>query len=72
VRALEIKEKDMKYAELIKKLKRIGCYSVGTQQAGHPLWYSPKTGKFFQLSNHRGQEVATGTLRKIMRDAGLE
>jgi len=62
----------MKYTELIKLLKKIGCFSTGDQQAGHPLWFSPKTGKTFQLSNHTSQEVAKGTLRKIMKDAGLE
>ncbi|MCQ2071739.1 MAG: type II toxin-antitoxin system HicA family toxin [Bacteroidaceae bacterium] len=50
----------------------MGCVDTGSQQAGHPLWYSPITGKTFQLSNHTSQEVATGTLRKILKDAGLE
>lgn len=62
----------MKYTELQKKLKRIGCYDTGDQQAGHPVWYSPLTGKLFQLSNHESQEVATGTLKKIMKDSGLK
>lgn len=62
----------MKYTELQKKLKKIGCYDTGDQQAGHPVWYSPLTGKTFQMSNHESQEVATGTLKKIMRDAGLK
>ena len=64
--------KNMKYTELIKKLKKGGCLDTGAQQAGHPLWYSPRTGKTFQLSNHSSQEVATGTLRKILKDAGIE
>lgn len=42
----------MKYNELIRSLKKAGCYDTGKQQAGHPLWYSPKTGKFFKVSNH--------------------
>lgn len=62
----------MKYTELIKKLRKIGCVPTESQQAGHPLWYSPQTGKYFQLSNHTSQEVATGTLRKIMKDSGLK
>ena len=61
----------MKYTELIKRLRRMGCFDTGEQQAGHPLWYSPLTGKTFQLSNHVSQEVARGTLRKILKDAGL-
>lgn len=67
-----LREEDRKYTELIKKLRKIGCVDTGSQQAGHPLWYSPKTGKTFQLSNHTSQEVATGTLGKILKDAGLE
>lgn len=61
----------MKYAELEKRLLKAGCFPTGKQQAGHPLWYSPKTGKTFQTSNHKSREVASGTLRKIMRDSGI-
>jgi len=49
-----------------------GCYDTGRQQNGHPLWFSPKTGKDFQMSNHRSEEVATGTLNKILKAAGLK
>lgn len=55
----------MKYNELEKLLKKAGCYPVGRQQGGHPLWFSPKTGKSFQTSNHGSQEVASGTLKKF-------
>ena len=61
----------MRYNELIKLVKKAGCYDTGKQQAGHPLWFSPKTGKYFQMSNHLSQEVATGTLKKIKKAAGI-
>lgn len=61
----------MKYNELIRLLKKAGCYDTGKQQAGHPLWCSPKTGKCFQVSNHGKEEVATGTLKAIKRAAGI-
>ena len=61
----------MKYRELERIVKANGCYDTKRQQAGHPLWYCPKTGKEFQMSNHRSEEVATGTLKKILRAAGL-
>ena len=54
----------MKYNELEKMVKKAGCYDTGAQQAGHPLWYSPKTGKTFQMSNHGSEEVAKGTLNQ--------
>lgn len=62
----------MKYSELERLVKKAGCYDTGEQQAGHPLWYSPKTGKHFKMSNHGGEEVATGTLNKILKSAGLK
>ena len=62
----------MKYNELTKQLKKIGCYDTSEQQAGHPLWFSPVTGKFFKMSNHGSEEVATGTLNSIKKAAGLK
>ena len=59
----------MKYSELEKMLRRFGCYPLNRQQGGHPLWYSPRTQKTVQASNHG---VAPGTLKKILRDSGLE
>lgn len=62
----------MKYNELERKVRRIGCYDTGRQQAGHPIWYSPITKQEFQMSNHGNEEVASGTLNKIMKKAGLK
>jgi len=61
----------MKYKELERLLEKAKCYDTGRQQNGHPLWFSPKTGKEFKLSNHGSEEVATGTLRAIKRAAGI-
>lgn len=61
----------MKYNELMRLLKRYKCKDTGEQANGHPLWYSPLTGRIFKLSNHGSHEVPTGTLRQILRDAGL-
>lgn len=62
----------MKYRELEKKLKKAGCYDTGEQMNGHPLWYSEKTKKYFKMSNHGSEEVATGTLSSILKAAGLK
>lgn len=61
----------MKYNELEKILANAGCYKTDKQRAGHPLWYSPITGKYFTTSNHGKLEVATGTLKSIKRDSGV-
>lgn len=61
----------MKYNELERLVKKAGCYDTGEQEAGHPLWINPKTGVRFPMSHHHSQEVAKGTLRSIMRAAGI-
>ncbi len=62
----------MKYRQLEKMVRANGCYDTGREQAGHPLWHCPKTGKDFQMSHHRSEEVATGTLNAILKAAGLK
>jgi len=61
----------MKYSELERKLKKVGCYEDG-EMNGHPLWFSPTTGKHFKMSHHKSQEVAKGTLQSIKKDSGLQ
>ncbi|SET22383.1 type II toxin-antitoxin system HicA family toxin [Prevotella sp. kh1p2] len=62
----------MKYKELEKKVKRAGCYDTHRQMGGHPLWYCPATDKYFRMSNHSSEEVATGTLNAILKAAGIK
>lgn len=61
----------MKYHELERLVKKAKCYNTGEEQNGHPLWYSPKTGKYFQMSHHGSREVASGTLKAIKMAAGI-
>ena len=60
----------MKYSEAERKLKKAGCYENG-EMDGHPLWYSPITGKHFKMSNHKSQEIAKGTFFSIRKDSGV-
>lgn len=62
----------MKYNELHKLLRKNGCYETGRQIGGHPAWFSPITGRVFKTSNHGSEEVKPGTLKSILRDAGIK
>ncbi|MCD8022476.1 MAG: type II toxin-antitoxin system HicA family toxin [Lachnospiraceae bacterium] len=35
------------------------------------MWYSPLTDKIFPVSRHKTEDVPVGTLKSILRDAGL-
>ena len=61
----------MKYAELERKLAKAGCKYIRDGKK-HPIWYSPITGKEFQTSHHKGEEVKKGTLLSILRDSGVK
>lgn len=60
----------MKQSEL---LKLFGKNGIKFQQHGkrHDLYYSPITGKLIAIPRH-AKEIATGTLIRIKKDAGLE
>lgn len=61
----------MTYGELKRRLKKIGCY-LDREGSRHEIWYSPITNKRFQVGRHNTEEVATGTLKNIKKDAGLD
>lgn len=63
---------EMKYSELHKILRKAGMIEAGEQRAGHPLWLNPRTGERFTTSNHGSREVANGTLKSILRSAGIQ
>jgi len=61
----------MKYSEVERKLKKEGCYFLKDGKK-HPIWFSPISGKEFQLSKHRSEEVKNGMLKSICRDSGVD
>ncbi|MCR5570359.1 MAG: type II toxin-antitoxin system HicA family toxin [Paludibacteraceae bacterium] len=62
----------MKYKELERKLKSCGCYPLDKQMNGHLVRFSPITNQVFKMSNHGGEEVAKGTLKAILKSAGIK
>ena len=49
----------------------IGCY-ITEHGTRHDDWYSPVTGKTFEVPRHPSKELAAGTAHSIMKDAGLK
>ena len=61
----------MKISELIKILKKSGCYKVRSG-GNHDIWYSPITEKLFQVPCHTSQEAGTGLANAMLKQAGLK
>ncbi|MCM1489597.1 MAG: type II toxin-antitoxin system HicA family toxin [Muribaculum sp.] len=60
----------MKYSELVRKLKKAGCYIVRHGKR-HDIWKSPLTGDTFEVPRHQTEEVKPGTLNDIKKGAGI-
>ena len=61
----------MNVSELKRQLRNFHCKKIG-EYTGHEKWYSPITGKEFPIPRHDSKEIATGTLNRILKDAGLK
>ncbi len=61
----------MKTSELIKLLKKSGCYLV-ENGAEHDKWYSPLSDEYIRVPRHPSREIPKGTVNKILKDAGLK
>lgn len=59
------------YRRIVKQLKSCG-FSFDRQAAGsHEIWYNEKTDRYTTIPNHPG-DMPEGTLRAILRQAGIE
>lgn len=57
--------------EVIKKLKKAGFMFDRQAKGSHEIWYNPTTGRRTTVPNHPGIDIPKGTLRAIIREAGL-
>lgn len=61
----------MKYSELRSILENAGCW-IKRNGGNHDIYYSPISESNFPVGRHKSQEVPTGTLNKILKQAGLK
>jgi predicted RNA binding protein YcfA (HicA-like mRNA interferase family) len=60
-----------RYRQIIRVLKECG-FAFYRQAAGsHEIWYNPQKKRFTTIPNHPG-EMPEGTLRAILKQAGIE
>ncbi len=61
----------MTYRELVKKLRTCGCEFVRPAAGSHEIWWNPASQQFTTVPRHANRDLATGTLRAILRDLGV-
>ncbi|MBQ5916595.1 MAG: type II toxin-antitoxin system HicA family toxin [Lachnospiraceae bacterium] len=60
----------MKTQELVKILRKNGCY-IKRNGSRHDIWYSELSQKEFTVPRHKA-EIPVGTLNNILKVAGLK
>lgn len=61
----------LKPIDVIRKLRRNGFIFDRNAKGSHEIWYNPQTHRRTVVPNHPGKDVAKGTLRTIISQAGL-
>ena len=61
----------MRYRELDKRLRRLGCRELRSGKGSHRIWYNPATGKVASVPNWGSKDLAPGTVRAILRELGI-
>ncbi|HUD44655.1 MAG TPA: type II toxin-antitoxin system HicA family toxin [Patescibacteria group bacterium] len=57
------------YRDVIKKLRKLGFVFRRATGGSHEIWWNERTKKTCVVPHHR--EIKTGTLRSIIRQAGV-
>jgi predicted RNA binding protein YcfA (HicA-like mRNA interferase family) len=61
----------MTYAELTRKLRRLGVQFRRQARGSHEIWWDPKRHLYTLIPKHPGKEIKKRTLAKILSDLAL-
>jgi predicted RNA binding protein YcfA (HicA-like mRNA interferase family) len=62
----------MKYAELTRKLRRLGCDFTRYGAGSHEIWRNPVAGKQASIPYHRAKDIGPKLLSQILRQLGID
>ena len=63
----------MKYREVTKKLKQLGCREIQTKKSGsHRIWKNPNTQTEATVPDWGSKDLKKGTLRNILRQLKVD
>lgn len=63
----------MKYRDITRKLKKLGCEELKRRGGGsHRKWYNPKTDKITVIPDWSGKDLKSGTIKAVIKQLGIE
>jgi predicted RNA binding protein YcfA (HicA-like mRNA interferase family) len=61
----------MRYQELTRKLRALGCAFMRQSKGSHEIWHNPKRNLSAVIPNHPG-DIPKGTQRAILKQLGVD
>lgn len=61
----------MRYRELAKRLKKLGCEEYRSTKSSHRVWLNPKNGNKAIVPYWGSKDLKPGTVRGVVRQLGI-
>lgn len=61
----------MRYRDLVKRLRELGCEEIRSGKGSHRTWHNPTTGMVTTIPDWGHKDLALGTVRAIIRELGI-
>jgi predicted RNA binding protein YcfA (HicA-like mRNA interferase family) len=61
----------MRYRQVAKRLRRLGCRELRKGKGSHRVWHNPATGKVTTVPDWGPRDLAPGTVRAAIRELGI-
>lgn len=62
----------MRYREVAKKLRKLGCEELRRGSGSHRKWHNPSSGGISSIPDWGSKDLKLGTLREAIRELGLD
>ncbi len=61
----------MRYQQLARRLRELGCEELRVGKGSHRIWYNPLTGKVASIPDWGARDLTLGTVRAVIRELGI-
>lgn len=62
----------MRYREIAKRLRKLGCQPARQGKGSHIMWFNPATKGYTAIPDWGAKDLNPGTIRGIVKDLGLD
>jgi predicted RNA binding protein YcfA (HicA-like mRNA interferase family) len=61
----------MRYRDVARRLRELGCTELRVGKGSHRVWHNPATGQLTSVPDWGSKDLAPGTVRAVIRELGI-